>query len=485
MSNKFDTIIIGGGLAGLTCAALLAKAGLKVILLEKNKRPGGYAVSYTVKGHRFDIAIQALGGCDRDGAVFKLVRDLGAEKDVRFLPCEPARVYYFGDSDAPWQQSGFNASLIDSMSARFPEQRRIIEECYKTWHGILTELEKIALHSSGNIAFGFAKSYPLLARFSGYTVKEFLDENGVPDGLQTLMTARSGYCMLPTEKLSLVGFACTEMTYSNGAWMVEGGVERITRLLVKFAKAHGCIIKQTRAVRIHTEQGEVRGVETKDGEIYDGSRIVMASSVRPALKNMLDKPELLSNRFIQRLEAMQTSGSYYIAYYSVPFDAVEGLFPNIEVMDAGRTSSLPWSPDTYYMLIPSMVDPSAAPAGRHCLCLSLPCPAGYYVDNEGSRACRIFLEQAAFERFPQLKGKMTYLFELTPTHLETISANPGGAAYGWVQTPEQSGIRRLNMKTPITGLYLAGHWTMPGGGIAGVVTSSKLCAQTIIKDMKK
>ena len=62
MPEKFDTIIIGGGLAGLTCATLLAKAGLKVILLEKNKRLGGYAVSYTVKGHRFDIAIQALGG---------------------------------------------------------------------------------------------------------------------------------------------------------------------------------------------------------------------------------------------------------------------------------------------------------------------------------------------------------------------------------------------------------------------------------------
>ena len=487
MPEKFDTIIIGGGLAGLTCAALLAKAGLKVILLEKNNRLGGYAVSYTVKGHRFDIAIQALGGCDREGVIYRLIQSLDAEEDIRFLPCEPARVYYFGDSDTPWQQSGFNSTLIDSLSSRFPDQRSIIEECYEKWSGILTELEKIAVHSSGNVAFGFAKSYPLLTRYSGYTVKEFLDEHGVPEDLRRLMTARSGYCMLPEEKLALVGFACTEMTYNNGAWMVEGGVERITRLLAKALGEQGGIIRrQSRAVRIITEQGKVSGVATKDGLVYESDCVVMASSVRPALERMLDNPALLSDRFIKRLGAMQTSGSYYIAYYSVPAGAVEGLFPNIEVVDINMASQLPlvdpsWSPDAYYMLIPSLVDPSAAPAGRHCLCLSIPCPAGYIMGREGRRKCRRFLEQAALERFPQLKDRMTHLFELTPEHLETISNNTGGAAYGWLQTPEQSGIRRLNMKTPVPGLYLAGHWTMPGGGIAGVVTSGKLCAQTILK----
>jgi prolycopene isomerase len=487
IDTKFDSVIIGGGLAGLTCAALLAKAGLKVVVLEKNSRLGGYAVSYTVKGHRFDIAIQALGGCDRDGVISRLIQDLDGKKSIRFLPCEPARVYYSGKSDTPWQQSGFNSTLIDSLIKRFPDQRGVIEECYEKWSGILTELEKIAAHSSENVAFGFADSYPLLARYSRYTVKEFLDEQSVPEGLRRLMTARSGYCMLPEEKLALVGFACTEMTYNKGAWMVEGGVERITRFLAKTLKKYGGIAqRQTRAVRLMTNQDKVTGVVTKDGQTYKSDCIIIASSVRPALEEMLDKPELLSDRYIKRLNAMQPSGSYYIAYYSVPAAAVEGLYPNTEVMDINVTAPLPlvdpsWSPDAYYMLIPSLIDPSAAPAGRHCLCLSLPCPAGYIMGRKGRRDCRRFLEQRALERFPQLKDRMTRLFELAPEHLETITNNPGGSAYGWLQTPEQSGIRRLNLKTPVPGLYLTGHWTMPGGGIAGVVTSGKLCAQMILK----
>jgi len=483
MSKKFDTIIIGGGLAGLTCAALLAKAGLRVALLEKNNRLGGYAVSYTVKGHRFDIAVQALGGCDKGGAVFRLVRDLGFKDKIRFLPCEPARVYYFGDKHIPWKQSGFNTSLIDSLSGVFPDHRHIIEECYTTWSNILTELETIASGTSENIAFGFSKSYPLLARYSGYTIKTFLDERNVPQQLQALMTARSGYCMLPDEKLALVGFACTEMTYNNGAWMVEGGVERLTRLLtVAILENKGIVVRQARAEKIQTAQGAVCGVRTKNGMVYESDCIVMASAVRPALRNMLDRPDLLFDRFTRRLEAMQTSGSYYIAYYSVPSEAVQGLYPNIEVTHNQGVSRLPWSPETYYMLIPSLVDPSAAPTGRHCLCLSVPCPVGTMMGRKGRRSCRSFLEQAVMDRFPQLKGKLSHLFELAPEHLETISGNPGGAAYGWLQTPEQSGIRRLNMKTPIPGLYLSGHWTMPGGGIAGVITSGQLCAKTILKD---
>jgi len=483
MSEKFDTVIIGGGLAGLTCAAVLAKAGFRVVLLEKNYRLGGYAVSYTIRGHRFDIAIQALGGCNTDGVIYGLIHDLGARDRVRFLPCEPARVYYFGDKEVPWQQSGFNSSLMDSLGSRFPDHRRIIEKCYTLWSGILTELENIASQGSGMVAFGFSKSYPLLARYSGYTVKAFLDELKVPEELQALMTARSGYCMLPAEELSLVGFACTEMTYNNGAWVVEGGIECITRILARAVEDHGGVIKRrSRVIRIHTVQGKVRGVETRDGTVYESDCVVMASAVRPALENLLDRPAMLPDRFIQRLAVMQASGSYYISYYSVPSEAVEGLFPNIEVKINKVSAPLPWSPDAYYMLIPSLVDPSAAPPGRHCLCLSIPCPPGYTMGRQGRHACRGFLEQTATGRFPQLKGTMTHLFELGPEHLETISGNPGGSAYGWLQTPEQSGIRRLNMKTPIPGLYLSGHWTMPGGGIAGVVTSGILCAQIVLNE---
>ncbi len=485
MKDSFDTIIIGAGLAGLSCAALLAKASKKVLVLEKNCRSGGYAVSYTKKDHRFDMAVQALGGCDPEGAVYRLLEDMDLKNSIEFLPCEPARVYFFDETNDGWQQSGFQKTLIRSLCKSFPEYAPVIKECYTQWSGILDELEKIANHPSNKVAFGFSKSFPLLSRYSGYTVKAFLDEKQIPADLQQLMTARASYCMLPPERLSLIGFACTEMSYSKGAWMVKGGVERITQVLAASIKAHGGIILcNTRAMKIQTQKDKGLEIETNNGSRYQCHTIVMASAVSPSLKEMLDDPKKIPDRFFQRIDAMEPSGSYYIAYYSVPSSTVEGLFPNMEFINQDMALFQNRAPDAWYMLIPSLVDKSATPRDRHCLCMSIPCPPGFMPGKKGRDLCRNFLETNAVRRFPRLKKNMAFLFDLGPKQLAAISGNPGGSAYGWALIPEQAGIRRLNIKTPLYGLYLAGHWTMPGGGIAGVITSGRLCAETIVKELE-
>jgi phytoene dehydrogenase-like protein len=482
-AEHYGVIIIGAGLAGLSCAALLARAGRRVVVLDKNNRPGGYAVCYTVKGHRFDIAVQAIGGCGAEGPVFKLLQDLHIENSVRFLPCEPARAYYTTDNDEPWRQPGAWQVIVHDVCERFPDFSESIKTCYRIWSGILRELTTLAGHGAAGAAFEFSRCCPLLARYGSYTVQEFLDEQGLPGELQKLLAARAGYCMLPPQRLSVVGFACTEMTYGDGAWLIEGGIQRLCEILAGAIQASGGSVElKTRASGIITENGGIKAVQAADGSVYKGACVVVASAVGPAFEQLLDNPELLPGRYKKKLAAMEQTGSYYIAYYSVPAEAVEGLPPNSEIEQNLGPVFETWSPDVYYMLIPSLVDLSAAPAGFHCLCLSLPCPAGYILGAEGKLRCRSMLEQAVSSRFPQLKDKLTRLFELGPQQLASMSCNPAGAAYGWAHIPEQSGVKRLAIKTPVPGLYLAGHWTMPGGGIAGVITSGRLCAQAILKD---
>ena len=136
----------------------------------------------------------------------------------------------------------------------------------------------------------------------------------------------------------------------------------------------------------------------------------------------------------------------------------------------------------YYLLIPSLVDQDSAPEGFHSFCVSVPLSAGESPVGSERQALRERLEKEVEARFPSLAGKLNFLFELAPEHLELMTANPAGAAYGWAQTPEQAGIHRIGNKTAVKGLYLAGHWTMPGGGIAAVMTSGRLCAQAMLAD---
>ena len=411
-----------------------------------------------------------------------MLEDLQCEDRVRFIPCNPARAYYHENSDAPWIQEGPWQSVAGRLRTRFPEYQREIEKCYGIWSGILEELSRISSGKTGPAAaFTFPRSYPLLSLYGGYTLEDFFDDLNIPEELRSLLAARSGYCMLKPNRLSLVGFACTEMTYGHGAWMVEGGIERLARVLSEsFRDTGGRIETNSPVTSILTNRGEIRGVMNRDGRAFLARQVIVASAARPALEVLLDRPEILPQRYRGKLRRLEATGSYYIGYYRVASDAVQGLYPNVEVRGNPRPLLAGWSPDTYYMLIPSLVDRSAAPEGSHCLCLSLPCPHGAGPLRRHRKTIRSFLEKAVGTRFPDLKGKLDFLFDLCPDNLSSLSGNPEGSAYGWAQLPNQSGIRRLNVKTPVPGLYLAGHWTMPGGGIAGVVTSGRLSVKALL-----
>jgi prolycopene isomerase len=481
--QEYDVIIIGAGLGGLTCGALLAKHGSKVLLLEKNQRLGGYATTYSAKGHSFDVATQALGGCEPDGPVLKLLAAIGIAAEITFLPCEPARVYYFGRDKEPFLQHGNWQDQLAMLVHLFPEHETSLHRCYQTWREIFTELQEIAFLPQKKRAFGFTKHFPLLAQYGRATVQEFFDELHFPRKLQLLLAARSSYCLLPLDKLSLVAFACTETSYAKGAWIIQDGVKKLPASLAGVMEKNGSIIKTRAAVsKIHYGGNRVTGVTTKKGETYSCRNIVVGTNARKALDEWLPNLKILPMGYKRKLKNMEASGSYYVAYYKVPAEAVIGLHPNIEVRSDLSDHMITDALSVYYVLIPSLVDKGSAPKGYHSLCLSLPLPPGRLLDRLERKNIRQKLEKAVENKFPTLSGKLTWLFELSPGQLASMTGNPDGSAYGWSQTPEQSGIYRLNIRTPLEGLYLTGHWTMPGGGIAGVMTSGQLCAETIIQD---
>jgi prolycopene isomerase len=83
---------------------------------------------------------------------------------------------------------------------------------------------------------------------------------------------------------------------------------------------------------------------------------------------------------------------------------------------------------------------------------------------------------------PGLKAGIKVVEAATPLTMERYTLNYQGAIYGWAQTPEQSGLRRPGVKTPIPGLYQAGAWAFPGGGVAAVIPSGALAARAVLKD---
>ena len=95
-AKRYDVIVIGAGMGGLTAAALLAKKGLKTLLLEKEDQVGGYVVSFKRHGCIFDATGAFVGGCHEGGEFYQILNEIGAPKEIEFIPIHHVRNIYPG-----------------------------------------------------------------------------------------------------------------------------------------------------------------------------------------------------------------------------------------------------------------------------------------------------------------------------------------------------------------------------------------------------
>ncbi|MGD0918160.1 MAG: NAD(P)/FAD-dependent oxidoreductase, partial [Thermodesulfobacteriota bacterium] len=476
--------------AGLTSGCLLAQKGLKVLMIEKNKRVGGCCASFRKDGFSFDLSVQSLGECRRGGRVWNLLKKLNLLDQVHFISLEPAREYHFPDRKVI--QSSDLETHIATLCSLFPEERRGIEQVCTILRKIFEEFSRIPSSLNWFDPSSFSSQYPLLSQYGDKTFGDLIDGLISHPSLKTILSVRSSYALLPPEEISVVGMAGIEMSYFNyGVSCVMGRVEELPlRMGETLQKMGGQILLGRRVQGILMEGNKAIGVKLKDGQEMTGKVVISNVDACTTFSEFL-RGDLIPVGFRSKLRRMRPSISYFILYLGIE-GALDGLaVSNNEVFFDGclqkeyrslYENRIP-EESPFYLLAPSMVNPSHAPKGKNTLCLSVKAP--YHLsqgwDHEVKEKLTKQLITRASPFIPNLEKRVLVKVITTPKTIEQRTGNRWGAAYGWAQIPSQSGIYRLQHTTPIPNLYLAGHWTSPGGGIAGVVASGELTAETILK----
>jgi prolycopene isomerase len=484
-----DVIIIGAGIAGLTCGCLLAKKGLNVLMIERNQKVGGCCTSFEKDGFSFDLSVQSLGECQEGGRVWRILKQLNLSDQIHFIPLEPAREYHFPDRKV--SQSSRLETHIENLSSLFPKERKGIEGIYAVLKKIFEEFSNIPSSLNWFEPSSFLSRYPTLSRYKDKTYKELLNEFVSHPFLKTLLSIRSSYALLPPEEISVVGMAGIEMSYFNyGVSCVEGKVEQLPLTLGEALKKMGGNILTGHEVRqILIEGKKAIGVRLKDGQEMTGKVVISNVDAHHTFSDLVGEDHTPSG-FRSKLKGMKPSLSYFILYLGIRGRLDELPVSNNEVffeeelrqeyqsLYENRISERA----PFYLLVPSKVNPSHAPMGETTLCLS--CKTSYHFSPDWDQKIKDELSQHLIDHasamIPNLKKRIVVKIETTPRTIEQWTRNRWGAAYGWSQIPRQSGIYRLSRTTPIPNLYLTGHWTSPGGGIAGVVASGELTAEAIL-----
>ena len=509
--NASDVIVIGGGHNGLVCACYLAKAGLRVQVLERRTVVGGAAVTEEFHpGFRNSTASYTVGLLAP-----AIIRDLHLKAHgVRFVPRPVANFLPLSDTesltifndDAQTAREFARFSVADAQA--LPGVRAMVDEIGTVVRrqmdrtppnvgggiaDLLTaglaamDAKGLAMPRRRDLADLFLKSAGDLldAFFENEHVKAALAFDAVVGNFASPYASGTAY--------GLLHHALGELDGVRGAWgHAIGGMGSITQAMLAEALALGVEVETDAEVTgVIVERDRAVGVTLADGTSRMADRIAANVAPKTLYLDLVDDTHL-DREFLQRVRAIRTESATLrinVALKELPnFTCRPGkeaddhhaagivIGPTLGYMERAYLDARQgtWSDaPVIEMLIPSTVDDSLAPPGHHVaslFCQHFPRDRDWDTHREGA-ADTVF---AAIDRFaPNFSSAVIAREILTPADLEERFGLPGGDIFHGAMTLDQLWVNRPVMgyaayQGPVKGLYHCGAGVHPGGGVTGL-----------------
>jgi phytoene dehydrogenase-like protein len=526
-----DVIIIGAGHNGLTCAAYLGRAGLRVKVVERRAVPGGATVTEEFHpGFRNSVAAYTVSllnpkviadlALHRHGLriVERRVQNFLPAPDGRYLVAAEGRMAAelgkFSAKDAE-RYGAFNreidavADVLRALVLQPPPNLvegfslRSLGELHRAL-GVANGLRKLSMDESRALLDLFTKSAAdyLDGWFDGELVKALHGFDAVVGNYASPHTPGTAYVMLH--------HAFGEVNGKKRVWgHAIGGMGAISAALAKAARSHGVEIETAAPVReIIFTRGRVAGVALEDGRTLRADTV--AASVNPKLLYTRMIPaDALPASFRERMERWRNgSGTFRmnVALSKLPrFTALPEpgdhltagiiLAPSLGYMDRAYQDArnFGWSREPIIeMLIPSTLDDSLAPPGAHvaslfCQHVAPELPDGKSWDDHRDIVADLMI--ATVERYaPGFAASVVGRKVLTPLDLERDFGLLGGDIFHGALTLDQLFSARpmlgyADYRGPIPGLYHCGAGAHPGGGVTGAPGHN--AARVILGDLRR
>jgi len=319
-----------------------------------------------------------------------------------------------------------------------------------------------------------------------------LDGHFKDDKLKAVLSAYCGMIGLPASRLSAIAMT-PFLVESVPRGRVNGGMQNLADALARTLQENGGDLLLKRNVKnIIVRGGQARGIVLDDGEQIEAGAVVSNADAKHTFTELVGAEEI-STRLARQLAQREHSPNCLKVWLGVDMEiqtpkngSVLLYCPSYHVEDVNAPANVLSDTGFVFISIPSLDDESLAPDGMHCVELHM---IGYYYDmvkemnKEEYKAFKERIADVLIARaekvIPGLSRHIVVREVATPLTFERYTRNYRGASCGWGLTPEALS-QALDQKTEIRGLYLAGHWTYPGGGIPQVMMSGSLAAKIVL-----
>ncbi len=526
MTKRYDALIIGGGHNGLVCAFYLARAGLKVRVLERRHIVGGAAVTEEFHpGFRNSTASYTVSLLRP-----QVIADMKLhERGFRIIERTISNFFPFPDT---YLTLGGGTARTQAQFARFSQKDANAYPAYDAaLEKVAQVLRDLALKTPPNVGGGLralvagaAQGWPIgkmgieaqrdLLDVFTKSARDFLDGWFEDDHVKSAfafdaVVGNYAGVSTPGSAYVLLHHVFGEVNGKFGAWGHSvGGMGAITQAMAQACEEAGVEISlETPVAKLLTEGGKVAGVRLESGEEIAAK--IVAANVGPALlyRQMVDPADMPVD-FKRRIDSFKTgSGTFRmnVALSELPdFTVFPGtekaehhtagiiIAPGMEYMDQAfiDAQQYGWSKKPIVeMKLPTTVDDSLAPPGMHiaslfCQQFAPTLPDGRSWDDCREEVAGLIIDTVT-EHAPNFKGSVIATQIHSPLDLERKFGLIGGDIFHGTMGLDQLWAARPMLghgdyRGPIAGLYMCGSGTHPGGGVTGAPGHN--AAREILRD---
>ena len=514
LQEKYDTIIIGSGMGGLATAAILAKEGQKVLVLEKHYTPGGFTHVFKRKGYEWDVGIHYIGEMQRETSILKKLFDYITDGELKWA--DMGDVYdriVIGNQHFDFVKGvkNFKKQLIEY----FPEEENAINSYVDLVFKVVKTSKNYyiskAISPIWNTLFGRFLKNPFY-KYSDKTTYEVVSSLTTNETLIKVLTAQYGDYGLPPKQSSFVMHASVVRHYFDGGSFPIGGSSQIAKKVDSIiARSGGTILISAEVEEVIVEKNSALGVRMKDGKEFRAKNIVSNAGIMTTYNKLLPLKIVKKHRLKEQLKKVKRSVAHASLYIGLEGTPEELGIPKTNYWVYPKDNDHDTCIENYledlsqpfplvYLSFPSAKDPdwSNRYPGKSTIDVITLIPyetfekwAGtswkkrgeIYEDKKEEIAQRLLKE--VYKQLPQVEGKVNCYELSTPLTTQHFVNYEKGEIYGLDHTPSRFRQSFLKPRTPIKNFYLTGQDIVTagvGGALfAGVLTTIAITGKNVLK----
>lgn len=501
---QYDVAIIGGGISGLTSAALLSQAGLRVVVFEAGAQPGGYLCAFKRNGFTFDSSIEWLNQCRPGGFLTRIHEHLGAD-GPRALPL--TRIHRHKSPTHDYLLTTAPLEFRDALIRDYPHEAKGILDLFRDAEQLGQHLRFLdnRMRAAGSMSLREKLRHGLAMTRWVWPIRQLVS-TPASSGLARYFQSRELRDLFYSDGTLMSVLAPLGLAFTGDFQKPPiGGAGALVSWLCGKITATGGEIRLNQPVRdvLVNSRREATGVRLASGQDVHARHVIAACDVETLFTRMVPRGHIPA-RWTRRLQAADlyySSFSIYLGLDCTPAalglneELIRLTDPAVPPAERARGNA----PSTLItVLAPSFRDPSLAPPGKGTLVIQ--CPA--YLDHQdfwgtgpgrerGEAYRRVkqefadtLLDRVERDLIPGLRRHIEVMEVATPLTFQRYSGNRGGTIMGHRPTRKNIHAGLARMRTPIHRLWLGGQWAEYGGGVPMATKAAVNVSLMILKELR-